>query len=129
MSDTQTSTNVGRIIWRDLTVRNADEIRDFYKAVIGWEASGVDVGGYEDYNMIPPGSEEPAAGICYARGVNKDVPPQWMIYITVEDLDASIAACERLGGKVVVPVKDMGSARLVVIQDPAGAVATLYQQM
>ena len=28
----------GRIIWTDLTVSNTEEVRDFYKAVVGWEA-------------------------------------------------------------------------------------------
>ncbi len=117
----------GRIIWTDLTVSNTDEVRDFYKAVVGWEASGVEMGvDYQDYNMLPPGGE-PAAGICHARGVNANLPPQWLIYITVTDLDESIAACTRLGGKVVVPAREIGGNRFCVIQDPAGAVAALYQ--
>jgi len=46
-----------------------------------------------------------------------------------DDLDASLKACERMGGKIVVPVKEMGTARMCIIHDPAGAVATLYQQV
>ncbi|MCB9451259.1 MAG: VOC family protein [Anaerolineaceae bacterium] len=118
---------IGRIMWTDLTVPNADAIRDFYQAVVGWEASGVPIDAeYEDYNMLPPGGE-PAAGICHARGVNANIPPQWLIYITVADIDQSIAACTRLGGKVIVPLREQGGSRFCVIQDPAGAVAALYQ--
>jgi uncharacterized protein len=37
-------TSVGSIMWTDLAVENAERIRDFYCAVVGWTASGVDMG-------------------------------------------------------------------------------------
>lgn len=121
-------TQAGKIIWVDLTVNDAEGLRDFYKAVAGWEPSPVDSGGYDDYNMLIPGTETPAAGVCHARGVNADIPPQWMIYITVADLDASLEAVKSGGGKILAGPKEMGGARSCVIQDPAGAVCTLFQQ-
>jgi uncharacterized protein len=63
-----TTTKIGTVGWQDLTVPNAEALRDFYKAVIGWESSPVDLGGYSDFNMISPGTDQPAAGICHARG-------------------------------------------------------------
>lgn len=116
----------GTIAWADLTVPDAAAIRDFYSAVVGWQPHPVDMGGYSDFGMMPPGASAPAAGICYARGVNAELPPQWLVYIIVADLDASIAACVERGGRVVVgPVGEGG--RYCVIQDPAGAVAALMQ--
>jgi hypothetical protein len=119
--------NLGAILWTDLTIPNAEEVRDFYKAVVGWESSPVDMGGYSDFNMLPRGSDKPSAGVCHAQGVNKDPPPQWLIYVTVENVYDS-AACERLGGQVLVAPKSMGADRLCIIQDPAGAVMALYEQ-
>ena len=111
----------------DLTVENADEVKDFYSQVVGWQADLVDMGGYHDFNMCSPETDTPAAGICYARGVNADLPAQWLIYIVVADLDASIARCRDLGGEIVAGPKQLGErARYCVIQDPAGAVAALY---
>ena len=49
---------VGTIVWRDLTVDNAEEVREFYQKVVGWNASGCDMGNYEDYNMEAPASGE-----------------------------------------------------------------------
>jgi predicted enzyme related to lactoylglutathione lyase len=118
---------LGSISWNDLTVPNADAVRDFYVAVAGWTVSPIDMGGYNDYCMIPPGAEVPAAGICHARGVNADLPPQWIAYITVADIAASVAACTAHGGRVIVAPREMGGGMLAVIQDPAGAVAGLYQ--
>jgi uncharacterized protein len=116
----------GTIEWQDLTVPNADEVRDFYQAVVGWEARGEDMGGYEDYHMISPATGQSAAGVCHARGVNADVPPQWLVYINVEDVDASAARAVELGGEIVAGPRFMGLGRFAVIRDPAGAVCALY---
>lgn len=118
---------LGSISWMDLTIPNAEVVRDFYAAVAGWKADPVDMDGYHDYCMMPPESAIPAAGICHARGANADLPPQWLIYITVADLPASLAACTARGGSVVSPSREMGGGMMAVIRDPSGAVAALYQ--
>jgi predicted enzyme related to lactoylglutathione lyase len=122
-------TEEGSITWFDLSVEDAETLKDFYGAVVGWRPEAVDMGSYSDFNMNKPGSEETAAGICHARGVNADLPPQWLLYITVEDLDTSMSRCLELGGAVVAGPKPLGEdARYCVIRDPAGAVAALYEQ-
>jgi uncharacterized protein len=115
----------GSISWQDLTVADADAIRDFYQAVVGWKAEPVSVGSYADFVMNADGT--PVAGVCHARGVNSDIPPQWLIYITVEDLDHSLDECRRLGGSLVAGPRSYGGGRFCVIKDPAGAVCALYQ--
>jgi len=67
---------VGSIGWTDLTVTDAEAIRKFYSAVVGWKADPVDMGGYNDFNMTPPASGEAVAGVCHARGGNTDLPTQ-----------------------------------------------------
>ena len=129
MSEQPTSLT-GRVAWTDLTVPDAESVRDFYMAVVGWSPSAVNMGDYDDFAMVPSGADQPVAGICHQRGPNTDLPPQWLIYITVADLDASIDQCERLGGSVIVGPKSMGgAARYCVIRDPSGAVAALYQDV
>jgi predicted enzyme related to lactoylglutathione lyase len=118
----------GRIAWTDLTVDDAGKVRDFYSQVVGWDPVPVGMGEYDDFSMCLPGSEDAAAGICHARGLNADLPPVWIPYIVVDDLDASLGACADLGGEVVVAPRDMEpGSRYAVIRDPSGAVAALYQ--
>jgi uncharacterized protein len=118
----------GHIGWIDLTVPDAVAVRDFYKDVAGWTPSGLDMGGYEDFNMTPPGSDNPVAGVCHARGSNSDMPPVWMIYIMVADIEESVRRCEQRGGKVRRAIVNMGgTGRFCVIQDPAGAIAGLFE--
>ena len=112
----------------DLTVSNADEVRDFYAAVVGWQPEAVDMGEYADYSMVDPESGEPICGVCHARGQNADLPPVWLMYIVVEDLDASLATCVSKGGHVVLPARGFGGmGRFAVIRDPGGAHVALTQ--
>lgn len=123
------STGPGNVGWLDLTVQDAPRIRDFYREVVGWGVTDVAMGDYADYAMVPPGSKVPIAGVCHARGVNAGLPAQWLIYIRVADLDASIAAGTRLGGRILAgPRGNPASGRFAVIEDPAGAVMALVQQ-
>jgi predicted enzyme related to lactoylglutathione lyase len=117
---------IGSIQWRDLTVPAADDVRDFYEAVVGWTSDPLDMGGYSDYCMKNEEGEV-VAGVCHARGVNAGLPAVWLMYITVADLDASMEQVMARGGKVLAGPKTMGPNRYCVIQDPAGAVAALYQ--
>jgi predicted enzyme related to lactoylglutathione lyase len=121
------STQVGTVLWRDLTVPDAERVRDFYQQVVGWTSSSVPMGDYSDFNMMPPGSSAPVAGVCHARGPNSDLPAQWLMYIIVDDVDRSAADTVRLGGRVLNGPRAMSGGRVCVIEDPAGAVCALFQ--
>jgi hypothetical protein len=123
----KTKPDIGTIGWIDLTVPDAERVRDFYRDVVGWETSPVDMGGYSDYCMNVPDSDQSVAGVCHARGDNAGLPAQWLIFITVEDLERSVARCQALGGEVLMSATSGGHGRFCVIRDPAGAVAALYQ--
>jgi hypothetical protein len=120
-----TPTAVGRISWLDLTVPDATATPDFYRQVIGWSVQSVDMddGGerYADYNMLGDDGS-PAAGVCNARGLNAGLPPVWMIYLPVGNLDESLARVAEEGGKVIkaMPGKD-GKYLYAAVQDPVGA--------
>mgnify|MGYP001810099901 CR=1 FL=1 len=119
---------MGTIAWTDLTVPDAVVVRDFYAAVCGWRAHPVAMDGYEDFGMVVEGRDGAVAGICHARGANADIPPQWLNYVTVPSLDASLAACTANGGSIVRPATNLGAyGRMAVIRDPAGAVLALME--
>ena len=117
---------VGAIEWHDLTVNNAEKVRDFYCDVVGWESSAVSMGDYDDYNINLPGSGETIAGICHARGSNGALPPQWLMYVRVADIEQSAARCTELGGEVVDGPRIMAGNPFCVIRDPEGAVLALF---
>jgi uncharacterized protein len=61
--------------------------KDFYTEAVGWQVTGHSMGEYEDYNMNSPIDGETIAGICHSKSVNKDLPPVWMVYFCVENLN------------------------------------------
>lgn len=115
----------GMIASVDLTVSDADRIRDFYQSVIGWTHMPLDMGGYADYMMMA--NDQPAGGICHKRGVNAALPSHWMVYFIVSDMNASLQTVERLGGRILIRPQNNEGTRYAVIQDPAGAICALYE--
>ena len=117
----------GLVGWVDLTVDNAPEVRDFYRAVIGWEYREVAMDeGYADYSMTTMEGQD-VTGICHARGPNEGLPAQWLVYFTVADLDLAISEVRARGGALLRAPFEMDAGRYAVIRDPAGAIWAVFQ--
>lgn len=114
----------GAIVWRDLTIDDAQRVSDFYAHVVGWKSEAVSMGDYDDFNMLSVDGQV-VAGICHRRGLNSKVPPQWLIYVQVPDVSAAAARCNQHGGQVIDGPREMSGQQFCVIRDPAGAVAAL----
>jgi len=130
MSDRQEKPEIGSVGWFDLTVPDAEDVKDFYSRVVGWKYEPVPMGEgeYHDYNMKAPESGLTVTGICHKRGINNDLPAKWLLYITVENLDKSVEECRLNGGQIIAVPKSMGKyGRYCVIEDPAGAVCALFE--
>lgn len=122
-----TTNKPGTVTGWDLTVDDAAGIRDFYAAVMGWEVEAMRIEDHDDYVMKAPDGE-PVAGVCHRLGALADLPAQWLTYVAVEDMAASIDKCRELGGDLVAgPIGD-GPGAYCVIKDPAGAVVALMQR-
>lgn len=123
------SNKIGTMAWLDLSVKNADEVKSFYQDVIGWKVENISMGSYDDYAMLEPENNEAISGICHAQGVNKDLPPAWLPYFLVENIETSVAAVIAKGGELMTEIKTMGDDKYAVIKDPAGAVCAIYQKI
>ena len=116
----------GQFFWSDLTVPDATSLKEFYKEVIGWQEQEVPMKDneetYADYAMT---TDDGAAvsGICNQRSVNKNIPPQWIMYVNVDNVAESLEKVLQLGGKLIAESKKKdGSYNYVIVQDPVGAV-------
>lgn len=123
---------VGRIFWLDLTVADADTTRDFYRQVIGWSVQNVEMEEgdecYADYNMLGEDGN-PAAGICHPRGANAELPPAWMIYLSVGDLAESIRRVQDEGDKVIKAMQGKdGEYVYAAVQGPVGVCLALMPE-
>ena len=75
-----------------------------------------------NYTVVKVG-EEGLGGIMSRPPQAEGTPPNWGVYVTVDDVDATVRKAEELGGKILVPPTDIPTVgRFCVLQDPQGAV-------
>jgi predicted enzyme related to lactoylglutathione lyase len=98
----------------------------FYSELVGWKTHDVPMGEMGDYTMIRVGERD--IGGIVALDASHGVPPHFMAYCTVPNVDAGARRAEQLGGKVGVPPTDIpGVGRFAVIADPEGAHISLFK--
>ena len=130
-SSGDTEAPTGCIAWVDLTVSDAPATRDFYHQVVGWSVQEVEMEDdnerYADYTMCTDDGTT-AAGVCHARGVNRGLPPVWMIHLPVSDLAESLRRVPEEGGTIIKAAQGAdGEYVSAVVQDPVGAHLALVQ--
>ena len=118
--------NVGQFYWTDITVDNPSELKEFYKQVLGWKEMEVPMKdgdeSYVDYGMASDPTT-PAGGICHNRGKNKGIPPQWISYFYIDDVEKALQNTLDLGGELLKESrKKDGTLSFVIVKDPQGAV-------
>jgi predicted enzyme related to lactoylglutathione lyase len=119
----------GTFCWYELATTDQQAAKAFYATVLDWSATDSPMGPGEFYTMFNLGGRNTAGGYTLHADMKANgVPPHWMPYVAVENADATAAKVEPAGGKVIAPPFDvMTYGRMAVIQDPAGAVISLWQ--
>jgi uncharacterized protein len=117
---------VGEFCWNELLTSDEAAATKFYSAVFGWQAA-----------------DFPGAGVKYTIWKNngkglgglmkrpmEDIPPHWLGYVTVADVDATAKKAGEAGGKVMMPPFDVPTVgRIAVFQDPQGAALGIIQPL
>jgi uncharacterized protein len=114
------------LCWNELTARDIDTARDFYRTVFGW---GVKTNPFEGtvYTEWKLGDHSVGGMIQMTDEWPDDIPSHWMTYFAVADCDASADHAEELGGKVLDPPIDIPPGRFAVVSDPQGAVFSIIK--
>ena len=128
MAEGQAS-GVGTFCWTELMTGNVAAAKKFYTELVGWKAIDEDIGGLTYTMLFPPGSEQPVGGMMQMDGPEwEGVPPHWMPYALVDDVDERAQRCTQLGGQIKVPPTNIPNiGRFCVIEDPTGAEIALFQ--
>lgn len=116
----------GTPCWWELATKDAEKAKEFYTELCGWTVQPMEMP-MGTYNVLSRNGAS-FGGIMDASGPEwKDVPPHWMTYIHVNDVDASAAKVTELGGGVCVPPTDIPSVgRFSVVNDPTGGTFSLF---
>jgi predicted enzyme related to lactoylglutathione lyase len=111
---------MGTFAWNELATNDVAACKDFYRDLLGWEARDLPMDGMS-YTIFSKDGQD-VGGMMAIAAEWGDVPPHWLGYIAVEDVDASAARVENLGGEVMVPPMDVpGVGRFSIIRDAGGA--------
>ena len=118
----------GTFSWADLATTDVDGAKDFYGRLLGWEPEDR-AGAAGTYTMLRRDGDA-VAGLFGQSEEERTagVPARWLCYVTVDDVDGTVARAAELGGSVVheaVDVEDAG--RMAVIADPGGARLALWE--
>ena len=63
----------------------------------------------------------------HGRHIPANVPPHWLVYFAVDDVDASVKRAQELGAAVLMPVMDSPAGRFAVLADPERAAFAVIQ--
>lgn len=112
----------GRFFWYDVMTTDTAAAAEFYREAVGWQTQDSGTPGY-DYTLFTVDGRGVAGLMPIPEDARKaGVPPCWMGYIAVDDVDATAVRLEREGGKVHRPPADVpGVIRFCVVSDPQGA--------
>jgi predicted enzyme related to lactoylglutathione lyase len=112
----------GALVWNELSSPDLEASTSFYRSLFGW--------------TIEPFADSPQPYLSIKNGDANNggireldqpgMPPNWLVYFGVEDLDASLARAGELGGTTLAGPIDIEIARIAVVRDPQGAVFALY---
>jgi hypothetical protein len=114
----------GTPIWYELMTKDPQAARRFYAAVVGWRIDeSPPPGSTMDYRMIA--APDGLVGGVFTLSdemCRQGAAPCWMIYLGVDDVDASVRAITAAGGSVQLPAFDIPNVgRIAMVADPQGA--------
>jgi hypothetical protein len=115
----------GRFVWHELMTTDPQAAGAFYSKVLPWKTQP---SGMPDYTLWMAGKTQAGGLMAQAESARQaGAPPSWLVYIGTPDVDATAAAAERLGGKVLKAAADIPTVgRFAVLSDPQGAAFAVF---
>ncbi|WP_410218143.1 VOC family protein [Paracoccus sp. (in: a-proteobacteria)] len=115
----------GKPGWFELTT-SAGQLKAagaFYSRVLGWQIADAGMEGFT-YHLAAHGTDR-VAGLMETAD---DLPPYWLVYFDVDDIDDALSRIHASGGQVHHgPDQIPGTGRFAVAADPQGAVFGLLE--
>ena len=118
----------GALCWAELDTNDMNSAEKFYTALFGWGAKrGGEAANETAYTEWQRGGNS-IGGMMTIPKEWGPVPPNWLVYFMVSDVDAATKKAGSLGGQAIVPPTDIAkTGRFSVIRDPQGAVFATFK--
>lgn len=112
------------LVWNELATQDTAAARAFYHAVFGWTGEP----DANDYTTFVQDGRRHAGMMKLDSNWDSNTPANWTVYFAVDDLNATTAKAQQLGGNVIMPSIPAGEVgTLAIVQDPQGATFALIQ--
>jgi uncharacterized protein len=118
---------LGRFSWHELMTTDYQKAFDFYRRLFNWEKTGepMDMGGGNQYFMY--GKANKMYGGMFNRMPDMaSMPPFWMIYIHVKDVDKAVDTARKNGGTLHRGPMEIPGGNIAILGDPQGAAFALH---
>lgn len=108
-------------IWYELLAADPDAAARFYEDTLGWRV-GAAMSPDMDYRLIDTADGQVGGVIRLTPELAAGgARPGWFFYVGVDDVDATVAKVEALGGAVHLPARSIeGVGRFALLADPQG---------
>ena len=107
----------------ELATPDLAKAKAFYSGLFGWSFTDNDMGPMGVYSTFAPDSG-PMGGVYSMPGM----PPGWMAYVGVDDIDEATAKAKELGATIVRDVTEIpGIGWMTVMMDPTGAAISMFE--
>jgi uncharacterized protein len=116
----------GKFLWHELLTTDPGAASAFYSKVLGWKSQAWEKDPTYSVWSNPKG---PVGGLMKLppESAANGGTPHWIAYVGVRDLDATSAAAQRLGGRVVkAPTQIPDGGRYALLTDPQNGLIGVY---
>jgi len=117
----------GEFCWNELMTSDSAAAVKFYSQIFGWKVlQEMDMGPMGTYHVFGVGDRQIGGMMKIPQGA--PMPPAWLYYTDVADLEGSTARATKRGAKVLNGPMDVpGGGRITQLMDPQGAAFALHQ--
>ncbi len=110
----------GTPIWYEYLAQDADRAEAFYTEVVGWQIKSSGLPGM-DYRILSSPRGDAVGGLM-TLPQEAPMPPGWLCYFGVDDVDTTVSAVQAAGGQLHMPPTTLdGVGRMAMVSDPQGA--------
>jgi len=133
VSDSPTGERLpGKIIWHDLLTNDPAASQRFYGELFGWEFEAIGIAsglnGNATYTLIRHDGQL-IGGMIDTKALNNRTDiSQWVVLMSVDDIDEATRRVAAEGGSVLTPPRDLQRrGRVAVVTDAEGALVALLE--
>lgn len=119
----------GAFCWPELSTHGAPAAKEFYTSLFGWKAEDGEVSPGVIYTMLTlSGKNIGALYEMHADQAKLGIPPHWLQYVAVADVEETARRAKAAGGTgVMAPFDVFDIGRMTLFQDPTGASIAAWQ--